>query len=210
MTILFFGDSITWGAWDTDGGWVARIKKFVDEKIISSNFEYYNDLYNVGISGDNTDDLLNRFDSETKSRIEQNEETSFVFAIGVNDSQYVEGEGNRIAIDKFNDNLKELILKARKYGSKIAFVGLFPTDDSKLNPTPWGDNKSYKLEYVENYNEVIKNICHLENVDFIDIYSQFINKDYKSLLIDGLHPNSGGHKQISETILRYLEVTGTP
>ncbi len=205
MTILFFGDSITWGAWDSDGGWVSRIKRKVDEKIISSNFEYYNDIYNVGISGDNTGDLLNRFELETKSRMEENEETSFVFAIGVNDSQYIEGEGNRIPIDKFKDNLKELISKARKYESKIVFVGLFPTDDSKLNPTPWGDNKSYKLEYVEKYNETIKNVCQSENIDFIDIYSQFINKDYKKLLIDGLHPNSEGHKQISEIVSNFLK-----
>lgn len=54
MTILFFGDSITWGAWDEEGGWVARIKKYIDLKIISTHFNYYNDLHNVGIFGDST------------------------------------------------------------------------------------------------------------------------------------------------------------
>lgn len=93
MNILFFGDSITWGAWDEDGGWVNRIKKIVDKKIISSNFEYYHDIYNVGISGENTNDLLERFDNETLSRVDGDNQTIFVFAIGVNDSQFVKGEG---------------------------------------------------------------------------------------------------------------------
>ena len=205
MTILFFGDSITWGAWDKEGGWIARIKKFADQKIISSDFEYYHDLYNVGISGNNTSDLLERFDFETGNRIDEEEETAFVFAIGVNDSQFVEKEGHRVPIDLFRSNLKSLIVKARKYSSKIVFVGLFPVDDSRLGPTSWDQNKSYKLEYVAKYNEALKQVCEFENIDFIDIYEKFVNKNFKELLIDGLHPNTKGHKQISEIVLKFLQ-----
>lgn len=28
--ILVFGDSIAYGKWDSDGGWVARLRKYVD------------------------------------------------------------------------------------------------------------------------------------------------------------------------------------
>lgn len=204
MNILFFGDSITWGAWDEESGWVNRIKKIVDKKIISSNFEYYHDIYNLGISGDNTNDLLERFDSETLSRIDKDNETIFVFAIGVNDSQFVNGEGNRIPAELFESNLRKLITKARNHGNKIIFVGLFPTDDSKTDPTIWDTNKSYKLEYVSQYNNIIERVTNDENLEFIDIYNEFINKNYKELLVDGLHPNAEGHKQISEIIKNYL------
>lgn len=205
MNILFFGDSITWGAWDTEGGWFFRIKKFVDEKIIASGFKYYHDIYNLGISGDKTSDLLERFDSETKNRIDEESETTFVFAIGVNDSQFVDNQGNRTPIDQFEMNLKELIVKAGKYSNKIIFVGLFPVDDSKLNPTSWESNKSYKLEYVSQYDKIIEQVCKDQNVDFIDIYNKFVVQEYKELLIDGLHPNTEGHKQISEIVLKYLQ-----
>jgi lysophospholipase L1-like esterase len=204
MNILFFGDSITWGAWDKEGGWVARIKKFVDEKIIASDFEYYHDIYNVGISGDKTTDLLKRFDSEAKNRIDEDNETAIVFAIGVNDSQFVENEGNRTPIEKFKTSLESLIEKARKFSNKIIFIGLFPIDDSKLTPTSWEPTKSYKLEYVEEYDKVIKDVCAKEGIDFIDIYNEFIGKDYKNLLIDGLHPTTDGHKQISKVVLEFL------
>lgn len=204
MNILFFGDSITWGAWDEDGGWVNRIKKIVDKKIISSNFGYYHDIYNIGISGDNTNDLLERFDSETLSRVDEDNQTIFVFAIGINDSQFVKEIGNRIPVDQFENNLRKLVIKARSHGDKIIFVGLFPTDDSKTDPTIWDSNKSYKLEYVSQYNKIIEKVAKDESLEFIDIYNEFISKNYKELLIDGLHPNTEGHKQISEIISKYL------
>lgn len=194
MNILFFGDSITWGAWDKEGGWVSRIKKFVDEKIIASNFGYYHDIYNLGISGDKTTELLERFDSEAKNRIDDESETVFVFA-----------KGNRTPIDQFETNLKNLIDKAKKYSNKIVFVGLFPVDDSKLTPPSWESNKSYKSEYVSQYNKAIEQVCHDESIDFVDLYNRFLDQNYKELLIDGLHPNTDGHKQISEVVLKFLQ-----
>ena len=205
MTILFFGDSITWGAWDEEGGWVARIKKHVDAKTIASSFDYYQDIYNLGISGDKTDDILERFEGETKSRIDEEQESAIVFAIGVNDSQHIDNQGHRVPINQFENNLKSLIEKARKFSNKIVFVGLFPVDDSKLDPTPWDDNKCYKNEYVEKYNEIIKKGCNSCQVDFIDLYGKFIDKHYKDLLLDGLHPNTEGHKQIAEVVLEVLQ-----
>ena len=205
MNILFFGDSITWGAWDNEGGWVSRIKKQVDKKIIDSDFNYYHDIYNVGISGDKTTDLLDRFEVEAKNRIDEDNETVIVFSVGVNDSQFIEKEGNRTPFDQFQNNIKALIGKAEKLGGKVVFIGIFPVDDSKLSPTPWDDGKSYKLEYVDKYNRILQGVCRNEDVDFIDIYGEFIKKDYKSLLIDGLHPNTEGHRQISEIVLKFLQ-----
>lgn len=205
MTILFFGDSITWGAWDKQGGWVARIKKFVDEKVIDTNFSYYHDIYNLGISGDKTSDLLERFDFETQQRLDEEQETVFVFAIGVNDSQFIDNQGNRTPINEFRRNLENLVIKAKKYSNKMVFVGLFPVDDSKLTPTSWEQNKSYKREFVSQYNKAIEQICQNEQVYFINLCDYFLNQKYKELLIDGLHPNSEGHKQISEIVLKFLQ-----
>jgi len=62
MSILVFGDSITWGTADFEhGGWVTRL--FIE---LGRDFEI--DVYNLGVSGDKTPDLLERFESESKSR----------------------------------------------------------------------------------------------------------------------------------------------
>ena len=75
--ILVFGDSITYGAWDKDGGWVQRLRKFLDEN--------YEDFFvcNLGVSGNNSDDLLKRFEFETEQRIKEEKKTIFIFAIGI-------------------------------------------------------------------------------------------------------------------------------
>ncbi len=66
--ILVFGDSISYGAWDIEGGWVSRLRKFLDKKNLSEeNFDCK--VYNLGISGDNSSGVLNRFEFETRQRI---------------------------------------------------------------------------------------------------------------------------------------------
>jgi len=69
--ILVFGTSTTYGAWDSEGGWVARLRKFLDEKTISSNYKSEGLIYNLGVSGDKTEDVLKRFEPETKARLGQ-------------------------------------------------------------------------------------------------------------------------------------------
>ncbi|MBU4000173.1 SGNH/GDSL hydrolase family protein, partial [Patescibacteria group bacterium] len=84
--ILVFGDSIAYGAWDKEGGWVERLKVFTNRKAISSGLEFYCAVYNLAIDGDYTRTLLKRLESETKQRADVGQETIFVFAIGKNDA----------------------------------------------------------------------------------------------------------------------------
>src|SRR3989344_3552583 len=86
--ILVFGDSITYGAWDTNGGWVQRLRTYLDKKQLADPKLYY-ELYNLGVSGDTSTDLLERFEAETKQRIKRmsaKEEIIIIVAIGTNDS----------------------------------------------------------------------------------------------------------------------------
>ena len=207
MNILFFGDSVTWGAWDEEGGWVNRIKKTVDQKIISTNFNYYKEIYNLGISGDTASDLYERFELEANSRIDKNQENVLVFAIGANDCMFdLETKAHRTSPKMFQDKIISLIKKAKSFSNKIIFVGLFPVDDSVAIPSSWPQNEVYKNEHTSEYNQIVKDICSNEKIDFIDLFKIFIKKEYRKLLTaDGLHPNNDGHKQISEIIYKFLE-----
>ncbi len=49
MQILIFGDSIAHGIWDNNGGWVARLRKFINSKLMDDDF--YCLLYNLGVDG---------------------------------------------------------------------------------------------------------------------------------------------------------------
>ncbi|MFH1611889.1 MAG: GDSL-type esterase/lipase family protein, partial [bacterium] len=113
-TICIFGDSITWGAYDPEnGGWANLLRNDLESKDIH--------VYNCGVSGDNTDDLLKRFKVESEAR----EPDAVMFAIGINDSQYTgERQNSRVPKEKFISNLEKLISQTKETTDKIIFVGL--------------------------------------------------------------------------------------
>jgi lysophospholipase L1-like esterase len=200
--ILIFGDSITYGAWDKEGGWVARLRKYIDEKIFADP-NYYNIILNLGISGNNSTDILRRFEFELQQRIKEEGETVIIFAFGTNDAQLFNGKF-RTEPEQFKENLQKFLEISRKYSDKIFFVGLFPVDESKTTPIPWHKEKFYKNENIKNNNEIIRNFCKQNKINFIEIFENFIDKDYKTLLDDGVHPTTEGHKQMYEIIKDFL------
>jgi acyl-CoA thioesterase I len=200
--ILIFGDSIVWGAWDKEGGWAQRLRKFIDQKNISEP-NYDCTLYNLGVCGDTTEDLLERFENETKARISE-EERIIIFGVGTNDSQFVySNEDLKIPIDKFGDNVKKLVDLSKKFSSKIVFLGLCPIEQSKVDPIPWAEEKKgYRKELVEQFNNKIKHVCNEKGVYFIELYEKLIKES--KILEDGVHPDSLGHKKIFLIVKNFL------
>ena len=60
---FIFGDSITYGVIDREGGWANRLRKYLDARTLDSNGKDLFMLYNLGISGDTSADLLARLAS---------------------------------------------------------------------------------------------------------------------------------------------------
>jgi len=205
MNLLIFGCSITWGAWDKKGGWAQRIKNFADRKAVTLEYDNYTSVYCLGVSGDNSNDLLERFDTEVKARLGEEEKTLILIEIGINDSQYILAEKeHRVSPDKYKQNLVKLIEKSNYHGAELMFVGLTPVDDTKVDPIPWKPDGSYRLKFVQEYEEILKSVCKEQNLPFIELASKFMEKDFKTLLIDGLHPNTEGHQVMYEEIKKYL------
>ena len=124
-----------------------------------------------------------------------------IFAIGINDSQYVNSKNNpRVPIEKFQNNLQELINQAKEFTGQIIFAGLTKIDESKTMPIPWNTIKYYDEENVNLYNAKIKEICNKNNLLFIEMLDLLNNSN----LEDGLHPNSEGHKKIFLKIKNFL------
>ena len=200
--ILIFGDSTAYGRWDKRGGWAERLRSLYMEKNII-NIDPYWEVYNFGVDGDCSKDLLERLEFEIKQRITEGEgEIIIVFAIGLNDSQI-----GRIGIgtELFKSNIEKLCNIASKYSSKIIFIGLNSVDELKTNPMPWDDeNMFYTNEKIEKYNNIIKSICQENNIHFIDMFNEFNKLNYKKLLEDGLHPNSEGHQKMFEIVKDFL------
>ncbi len=184
VRICVWGDSITYGASDSEkGGWVNRLNLSFGGKDEDIN------VYNVGISGDRTYDLIERFEIECKKR----NPDLILFAIGTNDSQYTGNRDNpSTSLEKFRDNLQWLIDSAKKYSDKIGFVGLTRVDESKVMPIPWRENTYYDNENIEKYDLIIKDVCISNKIFYLHMLDLLNN----SLLNDGLHPNSLGHEKM--------------
>lgn len=208
--MLVFGDSIAWGAWDREGGWVARLQKEANSTTVETNFEKYQAVYNLSISGDKSDLLLERFEQELRLRLnEEGECLEIVFAVGINDSLY------SAATDKFwtdpedyKENILSLIKTARKYSKKIVFAGLTPVDETKVDPVPWVPGESYKNEYIKKFDDILKNVCSETGIVFIPLFEKMFEADYKKLLEDGVHPNTQGHALMYKIIKEALVKEG--
>ncbi len=196
-TICIFGDSITWGATDPDaGGWVTRLRNSYEARGLPVDQDV--DVYNLGVSGDNTDDLLKRFSIEAAAR----EPSAIIFAIGINDSQFVISKSdNRIPIAQFQKNLTALLNKPKTITSKVAFIGLTEVDESKTVPIPWNTDKTYTKENRDKYDDTIKSFCEEHSVPYLDMKIIVTLEE----LSDGLHPSSSGHKKMFEAVKNFID-----
>lgn len=191
MTICIFGDSIAWGATDCEkGGWVERLKTSLMTKDV--------DVYNLGISGDTTEGLIKRFDTEAEVRVPD----AVVFAIGINDSLNREGE-KMINIERFKNNIATLYYKAKVFTDKIVFIGLTSVDEAKTNPYfPGEEGATYNNQSIGEYDEAIRSFCEENDIIFIDMLGLLIKDED---LCDGLHPSSAGHEKMFKTISEAIE-----
>ena len=201
---MIFGSSITYGAWDSEGGWANRLRSFLDQKNLSGQKDYLL-LYNLGIDGDDTVKILKRFNNESEARLAEwdNESTVIIFEIGINDSCYRETKNNPAVLpEKFEENLTDLIKKTREGSvSKAIFLGLAKGSDKETMPFLGSTTgKCYDKENVIIYNDIIKKVCEKEKVLFIDILDKMVDSDF----YDGLHPNTEGHQKIFEIVKEFL------
>ncbi len=202
--ILIFGASTTYGAWDIEGGWVARLRKFFDEKVITSNYRDQHLVYNLGVSGDKSRDILKRFEGEMEARFDLEEETIILFHLGINDAIFNQKMNSvECSLEEFKENLTRLINLARKYSQKIVVIGSMPVD-KRVDPMPWAPGRSYKNEYVSKFNEIMEEVAKEQDIYFVEIYKRFIDKDYSDLLADGVHITAEGHKAFFEIVKDFL------
>lgn len=204
--VLAFGASIVYGAWDKEGGWVTRIRKDLDKKSIDEPNKYYFTTYNLGVSGETAKDILGRIEFESSSRIREEGDTIILLSLGTNDTLVDNGtkKPKTNAVD-FRNNIIKLIEKARSIASMIVFIGLSPIDESKMCPIPWMQNFSLLNKYVKEYDKITKDVCKEMGIRYLSVYDKFVEKDYRKLLEDGLHPNTKGHELIFEIVKEYLE-----
>jgi lysophospholipase L1-like esterase len=207
VEVMIFGDSITYGAWDNNGGWVQKLRQPIDVKnLIDDRVAYF--IYNLGVVDDTTDGILKRVEAEMTSRRYANvvQERMAIFAIGLNDSTVLlKKDENRVPKELFAKNVNRLIDIARKHADVVVFIGPTPVDEEKSVPVGWDDDLAYRNSDIKEYDGIIKGICRKRRVLFLEVFDRFMEMEYLSLLEDGLHPNPTGHFVLAQMVRDFLE-----
>jgi lysophospholipase L1-like esterase len=191
--ICIFGASITWGAFDKKGGgWIHRLNSnFINKKTDIQ-------IYNLGVPGNNTNDLLKRFDNECSAR----KPDLIIFGLGGNDASYIDTENNMVvSIDQFKNNILKLIQQGKYFTDKILFLGLTKVNESKTMPSSRNKRKFLSNKNIAKYDLIINTTCYEMEILFLPMIDLL---DIDDLSNDGRHPNDNGYQKISNCVRDYL------
>ncbi len=193
--VCVFGDSFAVGAIDNkSGGWADRLKvhflKTDDETTV----------YNLGINGDTTKELLERF-QEIKTR----KPNTLIIQVGINDSSYNSKNKPRVTLKQFEENIIKLINLSRKSKvKKILFLGLSRVIDSMVHPYLYSPNKTnFSNVSIEKYDAVLKKLSKKNKAVYLETASLLNRSELKE---DGLHPGPKYHKQVYEKVKKELNL----
>ncbi len=133
------------------------------------------------------------------------DDTLFIFSIGSNDCVRI-NKTNKTMVNstKFKSNMLKLINAAKIHSNNIIILGLIPVDEAKVDPIPWFDGHSCKNNLIMEFDKVLSDIAKTSNVLYLDLYNGLQDSKYSSLLADGEHPKTEGHRKIFEIIIKFL------
>jgi lysophospholipase L1-like esterase len=204
-SILCFGDSITQGFVDLEGGWTQRLRRRLDQDASvpmgATTFPAHA-VFNLGISDDTSAGLAERLERELTPR-QLGDQTIVVIAVGVNETGYDPGTG-RLTHDpgRFAATLAELVAAARRHTDRVLLVGLLPCDEARMQPPPWSEDGagSHSNDRIAAFNQAVRRVAEAGGVALVDCFEEVLAGGHAALLHDGLHPNGAGHQLLADRI----------
>lgn len=196
MRVLVFGDSITYGAWDTEAGWVERIKRQAHKQTVQSQGSNKLQIINLGIGGDSSTKILKRMPAEIETRYSASWPFVFVITFGANDERSIDGK-IETPIEQFKTNVQAIIDLAKQHTDKILFIGIPPIGKSVVE----FKGQEYSDERVQQYEQQMQAIVENADLPFVPIRPVFEQAGLDTLYAyDNIHPNNKGHQLIADTV----------
>ncbi|MBI4450073.1 hypothetical protein HY634_03375 [Candidatus Uhrbacteria bacterium] len=197
MSFIAVGDSITYGFCDPEGGWVQRLRRLVDVRNASDPDADYR-VYNLGIAGETSDDLLVRFSRELSPRV-RNGRCIILLGIGINDARYLRDAARcQTPIERYADNVRQLIAQAQTCTPDVVVLGLTRVIERLAASFSWNPNLSCRNADIERYDHVLEAMCSEAKIGYVSLGT--IGWTEALLEDDGLHPNGDGHARIFDRV----------
>jgi lysophospholipase L1-like esterase len=181
-TLCVFGDSIAVGSDDREaGGWVARLR-------LDWNARGKISVYNLGVDGDRSEQLLRRLANEAAAR----NASVIVIAIGANDLGWHGTEGTDGGL--FRERYDSILVEAERFTRRILVLGLPGVDEEN-------ESHGVRNEQVISFTSSIEQLALVHGAEFLSLFGLLSPEDF----VDGLHPNSSGHAKLASLIGQELE-----
>lgn len=173
-TIVFFGDSLTYGKGVTPE---TAYPTLIQKKINELGWDYT--VINAGVSGNTSADGVRRLPDFLK----QHDVDVFILALGANDMM------RKQSSDLARKNLQDILnqVKAKNKEAKLVVAGV---------------NFGFVLGMFvsRQFQDVFKSVAKKNNAVFIPNLLDGVVGKTQYNTSDGIHPNAEGHKIIAETV----------
>ncbi len=176
--ILFFGDSLTAGY---GIGTNKAFPNLIQTKIDSLELNY--EVVNAGLSGETTAGGLRRINWILKKKIDV-----FILELGANDG--LRGISPKVTKQNLQNIIDEVLKKNPE--TKIILAGM-------LVPPNLG------IDYSKEFAQVFPTLAEENKIPLIPFLLDGVAGDKKLNIADGIHPNTEGHKIVTENVWSVLK-----
>jgi lysophospholipase L1-like esterase len=177
VRIVCFGDSVTGVYYHTGSrrAYADMLKIGLERQYPDADIE----VINAGISGNTTQDALNRIDKDVLAQKPHLVTVMF----GLNDM-------TRVPLNEYTANLAKIIAKCHTVGAEVLLSTPNAVVDTPDRPTA----------NLERYVAAMRRVGREQNVKVVDCYAAFEAvrmrsvAEFEFLMSDAIHPNMDGHK----------------
>ncbi|MFK5924924.1 MAG: GDSL-type esterase/lipase family protein [Verrucomicrobiota bacterium] len=170
------------------------------------------EVINAGVGGNSTRNLLKRVEADVLAKKPE----VVVMMVGTNDAL---NSGNSVPIKEYEKNLKQLVKRFTKSGSKVVLMTIPPCINELLF-------SRHKAEFfaerspedrIADVNDVVKKLAKPDGVRLVDVHvllekggagsekSSLLRNVANSRSKDGVHPTSEGYDVIAQAVYETLK-----
>jgi len=184
IRICFIGDSFVNGTGDPAHlGWVGRLCA------LSQSNEIELTHYNLGIRGDTSKDVYQRWESECNRRLPDHSDNRLVFSFGVNDTTIENGQLRMSTQNSIQTTHDMLVNAAVQY--KVIMIGPPPVDDQAQN------------ERIKNLDTAFQSLSNTLKLPYLSVFATLLNTPVWTKEVsanDGAHPKSAGYTALAQLV----------
>ncbi len=189
ITAYSFGASTAAGAKDDEGGFVARLDRYLQDTNVGS-------AINHGIGGDTTDVMIDRLPGVIDDMKSKSNPLALV-TLGINDVPRIVDEKPeiRVPLDRHAESLKRILADTAEIGD-VLYLTQYPVDYVA---------RSLDAQLTNDYVKLGEETARAVGVDVVDIFGMITPERFDEFIFeDGLHFNNRGHLFICNQIIEYL------